>query len=337
MARARASMREVAIRAEVAMSSVSRVISNHPDVSDAMRAKVLAAIDELGYEPDMLAQSMRRGQTRSIGFVVGDISNPLLAEIALGAETALRAAGYSTLLTNSENHPERDAEHIRLFEQRRVDGLLLSLASETNEEMLALLERFDKPVVTIDREMPARVSPSSVLSDHRAGMRAAVGHLLDLGHRRVGLIAGPPMRYTREREGGLRDAYEDRGLEPTYRAVEGTLEPPHGQRATRTLLDGPEPPTAIVVGANQLLGGTLAELRDRGLAVGSDISLVSCDAIALTQFFTPPIAVIRRDTRELGRRAAELLLRHVDGEQMPQEVILPTEFVPQPSCGPPPD
>jgi LacI family transcriptional regulator len=328
-------MREVAERAGVAMSSVSRVISEHPDVSHAMREKVLAAIDELGYEPDLLAQSMRRGATRSIGFVVGDISNPLLAEIALGAETALRKAGYSMLLTNSENDPTLDSRHIRLFEQRRVDALLLSLAAEDHDETNELLTRFAGPIVAIDRDLPAAVNASAVLSDHSSGMRAAAGHLLGLGHRRIDLIAGKALRYTRERERGLRAAYEDHGLEPTYRVLEGELEPEHGQNAARVLLDAAEPATAIVAGGNQLLAGVLTELDRRGLAVGGDVSLVSCDAVTLTEFFSPPIAVIRRDTRELGHRAAELLLRHLEGDRKPREVILPTEFVARPSCAPP--
>src|SRR5690606_16311322 len=121
----RASMREVADRAGVAMSSVSRVLSGHPDVSAGMRERVMAVVAELGYQPDLLAQSLRRRATRSVGFVVGDIANPLLAEIVKGGERALRDGGYSMLLTDSENEPARDADHMRLLEQRRVDGLML--------------------------------------------------------------------------------------------------------------------------------------------------------------------------------------------------------------------
>ncbi|HLB03886.1 MAG TPA: LacI family DNA-binding transcriptional regulator, partial [Gaiellaceae bacterium] len=126
-------MREVADLAGVAMSSVSRVLSNHPDVSPSMRERVLLAVEELGYKPNLLAQGLRRRETLSVGFVVGDISNPLLARIVMGAEAALREGGYSMLLTNSEGNPDLDAEHVLLFEQRRVDGLMLSTASEGHE------------------------------------------------------------------------------------------------------------------------------------------------------------------------------------------------------------
>jgi LacI family transcriptional regulator len=334
-ARRRSNMREVADMAGVAMSSVSRVLSGHPDVSPAMRRRVMDAVDRLGYQPDLLAQSLRRQATRSVGFVVGDISNPLLAEITLGAETTLREAGYSMLLTNSENDPGLDAGHVRLLMQRRVDGLMLSLASEDHHETVATLEQLDAPIVLIDRELPRSVRASAVLSDHRTGMRAAVRHLLELGHRRIGLILGQPMRFSRERRLGLEEAYRERSLEPTYQTLEGQLGSAHGRSATSRLLDSAEPPTAIVAGGNQILIGTLEELLRRGLRVGGDISLVSCDAISITELFTPPIAVVRRDNRELGRRAAQLLLRHLEGEDVRQEVVLPTEFVPRASCAPP--
>jgi LacI family transcriptional regulator len=332
----RASMREVAERAGVAMSSVSRVLSGHPDVSPAMRDRVMSVVAEIGYQPDLLAQSLRRRATLSVGFVVGDIANPLLAEIVKGAERTLRDNGYSMLLTNSENQPERDAAHVRLFEQRRVDGLMLSLAAEDNPETIQLLEQFDTPAVLVDRELPPAVGASAVLSDHRSGMRAAVEHLLDLGHRRIGLIIGQPMRPSRERRAGLEEAFAARGLPATYVIVEGLLAAEHGRNATRQLLDAAEPPTAIVAGGNQLLVGTLEELLARELRVGSDISLVSCDAIDVTELFTPPIAVVRRDNREIGRQAASLLLERVGEEDPgPRTVLLPTTFEPRPSCAPP--
>ena len=129
---ARPGMREVAERAGVAMSSVSRVLSGHPDVSPAMSRIVLEAVRELGYRPDMLAQGLRSGRSFSVGFTVSDIANPVLAEVVTGAEKCLRAHGYSLLLTNSEGNPDLDVEHISLLERRRVDGLILSLAEENH-------------------------------------------------------------------------------------------------------------------------------------------------------------------------------------------------------------
>ena len=328
-------MREVADVAGVAMSSVSRVLNGHPDVSAAMRERVQLAVEALGYAPDMLAQSLRRRATLTIGFVAGDISNPLMAAIVKGAEGELRRAGYSMLLANSEGDPERDAAHVRLFEQRRVDGLMLSVAREDHADTLAALDATSVPRVAVDRLLPPGAHASCVFSDHRHGMRAAVGHLLDLGHRRIGIILGRPVRPARERLSGLEEAYAERALPGTFSVSEGVLSAWHGRDATARLLDAPDPPTAIVTGGNQLLAGTLEVLRERALAVGADVSLVSCDTISTTELHQPPIAVVRRDTAELGRRAAELLLRRLGGAAAPETVTLPTEFVPRASCVPP--
>jgi LacI family transcriptional regulator len=332
----RANIRQVAGHAGVAVSSVSRVLTDHPDVSLEMRERVMASVAELGYHPNMLAQGLRNRRTMTVGFVVGDISNPILADVMMGAETALREAGYSVILINSENQPELDARHIDLLQRRRVDGMLLTLASEDDEDTLAALRGLEQPIVLLDREVPASegLVASAVLHDHASGMAAAGTHLLDLGHRSIGLIVGRPLRFTRERHHGLARAYAQRGLKPTYRMLEGHLDAEHGQRAAAELLDGgAEPITAIIAGGNQLLAGVLAEFQRRGIEPGREVSLVSCDEIPLTELFQPPIAVVRRDTREFGRRAAELLLEALEDDTR-RTVVLPTEFVPRPSCTP---
>jgi len=328
-------MREVADLAGVAMSSVSRVLSNHPDVSPRMRARVLSAVDELDYKPNLLAQGLRRRETLSVGFVVGDISNPLLARIVTGAEAVLREAGYSMLLTNSEGEPELDAEHVLLFEQRRVDGLILSSASERYEPTIDALRRADVPIVVVDRELPPELGASRVLSDHRTGMTAAVQHLLDLGHRRIGLILGQPVRPTTERRRALEDAFTGRGLPATYAVCEGRFSAEHGEAAACELLDRPDPPTAVIAAGNQLVVGALRVLGERGIGLPDDLSFVGCDDVDITELYRPAIATVRRDNFELGRVAAELLLRRLRGEHEPAEVVLPTEFVARASCGPP--
>ena len=173
-------MREVAERAGVAMSSVSRVLSGHPDVSPKMRQVVMDAVRDLGYQPDMLAQGLRRGKTFSVGFTVSDIANPVLAEIVTGAEKRLREAGYSLLLTNSEGNPDLDVEHISLLARRRVDGFILSLAEENHPETVTALGQLTVPVVLVDRDVPPGIDAACASFDHAAGMRAATKHLL--GH-----------------------------------------------------------------------------------------------------------------------------------------------------------
>src|ERR1041385_1897750 len=190
----RPGMREVADRAGVAISSVSRVLSDHPDVSPKMRRTVMAAVRELGYQPDMLAQGLRRGKTFSVGFTVSDIANPVLAGIVTGAEKRLRQGGYSLLLTNSEGNPDLDVEHIHLLSRRRVDGLILSLAEENHPATVAALQQVTLAVVLVDRDIPTGLDARCVAFDHALGMRAATAKLLELGHRNIALIVGGPDR-----------------------------------------------------------------------------------------------------------------------------------------------
>ena len=328
-------MREVADRAGVAMSSVSRVLSGHPDVSPAMSEKVMRAVEELDYRPDILAQSLRRRETLSIGFVVGDISNPLFAEIVTGVESTLHTNGYSMLLTNSLGDPLLEAAHIELLSHRRVDGLVISVLDESHPEPFGQLRALDIPVVVLDRNVPADIPVSRVLSDHRSGMKAAGLHLLDLGHRRIGLIGGTPVRPALERRAGLEDAFAERGLQATYTADEGSFAVEHGATAMRRLLDLPEPPTAVIAGGNQLMLGALRVVAERRIALGRDLSFVGCDDVAITDLFQPAVSVVRRDNVAMGRSAAELILGRLRDDEAPEDVVLPTEFVARPSCGPP--
>jgi LacI family transcriptional regulator len=330
-------MREVAERAGVAMSSVSRVLSGHPDVSPRMRRLVMEAVRELKYQPDLLAQGLRLGKTFSVGFAVSDIANPVLAEIITGAEKRLRAAGYSLLLTNSEGTPELDIEHIVLLERRRVDGLILSLVDEHHPDVVAALGQVTCPIVLVDRDIPDGVTARSAAFDHAEGMRQATKHLLELGHRRFALITGGPERPARER----RQAFEETlaGVDGAeHQVYPGEFSVEHGREATTEILAQHPRPTAIIAGGNMLMEGALVRLKEAGVHVGSDVSFVGCDDLAVAELHMPPIAVVRRDSRAIGELAAELLLADLepDGDgNARRELVLPTEFVARASCAAP--
>jgi LacI family transcriptional regulator len=345
---ARPGMREVAEHAGVAMSSVSRVLNDHPDVSPKMREAVMRAVRELRYRPDMLAQALRRGKTFSVGFTVSDISNPVLADAVTGAEKRLREAGYSLLLTNSEGDPELDVEHIMLFERRRVDGLILALADENHPETVAALRAVSVPIVLVDRNVPAGVNARCVAFDHARGMLAATSHLLALGHRHFALITGGPERPARERQRAVEDTLASAGVGAHCTVYAGPFSVEHGGRAMAEILASDPRPTAVVAGGNMLMQGALLALRDSPVVLGRDISFVGCDDVVIAALHEPPIAVVRRDMLAVGVAAAELLLRDLDelgdspgpggldNGELAAEVILPTEFIPRASCGPAP-
>ncbi len=319
---------DVANKAGVAVSSVSRALSSHPDVSPAMKAKVFAAAEELGYSPDPGAQSLRSGFTRTIGFVVRDFANPFFGDIIHGVEEALNDAGYTLLVTNSSGDPGREVDRLTLLRQRKVDALLLSTISEASTRTSKAVAAFGRPVVLIDRD-PRKLRAGSVLLDHAAGVREATADLIGLGHRRIAMITGSTaIRPTRERLRGYTEAFEAAGL-----SIDDSLQAPgafsaaFARETTERLLALPagERPTAIVAGGVQTTIGVLEALSELGVRPGDDVSLVVCDDLPWLRVMRPRISVVTRDAEEMGRQAAGLALELIKGAD-PRSVTLPTAY-----------
>lgn len=323
-------IKKVAERSGVAISSVSRVLNDHPDVSEAMRKRVMDAAEELGYQPDYVAQSLRRGATRSVGFLLRDLSTPIFADIVKGAEVRLRQEGYSVILSNSEGDPSLGEDQLRALRLRRVDGFLLSLQSERVSDALRELAARDLPIVLVDREVPT-LTASMVRCDHRTGVRKATEHLHEIGHERIGFISGPhDVLATRDRLDGFREAQTAMELDDQLIRL-GSYSRQFAYEQTLQLLSLSSPPTAIIAGGVQSTTGVLAALYHRGRTVGDDMALVSCDEVELLQYMTPQISVVRRDGGLIGRLAAELLLELLQDGAPTRTAVVPTEYVPRAS------
>lgn len=292
-----------------------------------VRARVLTVSADLGYRPDVAARSMRTGTSGAVGFVVSDISNPLLASIARAADLALSPRGYALMIANSANDPEHEAELIATFRQRRLDGVILATANEQAPGLSDRIGAFQASVL-LDRDVPGSDS-DAVLSDHGAGLGEAIRHVAALGHRRIAMIAGTPA----QRGGRVRIATYLSELEALGIASdsalcrEGEMTAADGYRAVEELLALSDPPTAIIAGNNQLFAGLFAAIRDRGLRIPTDLSVIACEETDLTFLHNPPLDVVRRDMDDLGRTAAELLLaRLTEPDRRRQRVVLPTTF-----------
>ncbi len=248
----------------------------------------------------------------------------------------MREDGYSLLLTHSEGDPRFDAENLRLLGQRRVDGLLLSLQSESQTPIVTELMRMDLPIVLIDREVQGVVA-SVVRCDHRSGVRAATQHLLSLGHSRIGFLSGPSdILSTRDRLAGFHEALVRGGLSAREELIRlGSYTRQFGYEQTIQMLSLPERPTAILSAGIQSTTGVLAAAAQFGLAIPDDLSLVACDDIELLQYLSPPISVVRRDALLIGRLAAGLLLERLSAEESVRDAVVPTEYVPRRSVSPP--
>lgn len=335
----RVGIKDVAARAGVAIATVSRVLSGNAEVRADLRERVLLAAAELDYQPDVLAQSLRRGATRSMGFVADDLANHTIADIATGAESVLRAHDHSLLVMNSERDPSLDVLNVRVLRSRRVDALMMCPVEEDDPATVAILRSLDIPLCVIEGDQPDSVRASYVHSDHRAGAVDALRHLVELGHSTIALITGPA-RYRSARQRLL--AIDDvatrvaPGITFVHREVE--LDADDGEAAMRDLLGLDACPTAVLVGGVRLLVGVLRAIESAGLELGRDMSFVTTDPVSVASVFRPPLASITRDSFGVGRRAAEVLLERLgDPSTPPTTSLLPTIYEPRASVGPPPD
>ena len=338
----RIGIRDVAQRAGVAISTVSKVFSGRGEVMPALRLRVLSAASELGYQPNSIAQSLRRGATDLIGFVASDLSDPFSAEIVAGAEFVLRPAGYALLVMSSNHDPATDAANVRHLNSRRVDSILVSPSREDDAGLLAALAEFDGPIIALESELRTPLPVDVVCADHRGGMRGAIAHLVGLGHREIAALTGPLVRRSgRERLAGLRDELRAQGLEDRALPIATEHDADAAEAEVLRILDGATPPTALLACSLPLLIGSLRAIDRRGLAVGRDLALVGWDDAPLTELAHPPIAVVDRDPRGLGAAAATLALQRLghggSRDESPARVeVRPARFIPRASCMAPP-
>ena len=323
----RVTIREVAAKAEVALSSVSRALSGHPDVSDEMRKRVKEIADELGYEPNLVAQSLRSGVTRTIGFVVRDINNPMFALLARSCENELRRNGYSMILVNSDGSIENENRNFSLLRRRRVDGIIASLVSEDSPYLIKNLDSPRSPIVLLDREVKG-ISASAVLADHAAGVHEAVTHLIKAGHREIAFITGSNNVYpTRNRLQGFTKAFEDAKLklQPDLMAI-GGFDAEYALSHARILLHRNPSPTAILAGGHGALMGVSRALKEKKITMGKEIAFIALDQLPYLEVFSDNISTVYRDTEAIGREAARLILEGIDGEK-PRVSLIETQFI----------
>ena len=327
MSSSRPTIRDVASLAEVSVSTVSRVMNHYEFVDAETRKRVLAAMETLGYSRDETARAMRTGRSRAVGFVVDDFANPLFSAHAKAADEVLRANGYALILANSGHDLAREAEAVTALRQRRVAALMIALVSERDCKPLELLAGFQS-VVLLDRELDG-FAADAVWPDHAAGLRQGIDHLVELGHRRIALIAGKPdQRGSRVRVEAFRDHTHGLGLGTDPALIRtGVADRETGYLAMTELLDQPQPPNAVIAGSNRLFVGIVRAIRDRGLSIPDDISLITCDEVDASALHQPPIDVIDRDALGMGRAAAELALaRLADQSPPPRRRMIATTF-----------
>lgn len=314
-AQALATIQDVAKRAGVSTATVSRVLSAPEVVSEGTRVRVMAAVDALGYAPNVAAKSLRTMRTDKILVTVPDISNPFFSQVIRGVEEAAMAAGYSVLLGDTRHDPEREEQYGAMLRRKEADGLIF-LGHRLPAGLAAFVAEAGPraPIVNGCEFSPELGVPSAHIDNTRAASEA-MEHLYGLGHRRIGIVSGPlASPLSRDRLAGAKAAAARRRLEASLTVEVGDFSIESGLERTLALFEGGDPPTAVFCFSDEMAMGTLSAIRQLGLSCPADVSLVGFDDIRYARHLDPPLTTVSQPMALIGHETVRLLLAVLSGE-----------------------
>lgn len=333
----RTTLADVAAFAKVDRSVVSRVINDDPRLSirPETRARVLAAIDELKYRPNVIARSLRTRRAQALGLLIPDFANPIYTAVIAGAESAAARRDLVLLIGSLDAGGNSAEDFIQLLGDGRVDGMLL-VGTDPSGDLVAHLEATGLPWMLVVRRMEG--AHRYVILDDERGTAMAVEHLVGLGHRRIAHIAGAEGSDTAaRRRAGYLGAMQAAGLRVRRDDVPGgEYTYAGGAAAIRRLLDQPDPPTGVVAANLASAIGAMAAAREAGVPVPERLSVVAIHDLPLAEYVQPPLTTVRMPVRELGERAIELLLNSSPEETVEEVVAGEMELIARGSTGPAP-
>ncbi|MDH7487061.1 MAG: LacI family DNA-binding transcriptional regulator [Anaerolineae bacterium] len=334
-----ATIYDVAKEAGVSTATVSKALSNTPYVSEETRARVLAVVERLNYVPSLAARGLTKARTYIIGLVIPYVSDylfsdPHLLEFIRGVEQEANARDYNLLLATARAPSEAASAYQRLLRTQYVDGAVLVAVRRGEPDSLGV-GKMDYPCVALGYHSPYGPD-NTVHADDRQGALKAVRHLLDLGHRGIGVISGPPpLTAVEERLAGYRLALAERGVacdEGWF--VQGDFTPESGFQAAAILLERCPQLTAIFCINDRMAMGAIQRLRAEGLRVPDDIAVVGFDDIPSAALFEPPLTTVRQPALEMGRIAAHKLFQLIGREiESFESIVLPAELIVRASSG----
>ncbi|MDQ6603538.1 MAG: LacI family transcriptional regulator [Chloroflexota bacterium] len=332
----RVTIRDVAYRAGVSNNTVSRVLNDRPDVSPATRVRIQNVIEELGYRPNSLARSLLRRESRTVGLVVTDCTNPNTARQIRAVQQTMAAGEYAVLIFDTQEDAERQEDALRVLEEKVVDGIIITPATIRDDALTHLAQRL--PVTLLNREMDGLTGCDVVLNDNLEGARVAVAHLIARGHTRIGYVtAMRDVSTVRDRLRGYQVALTDAGIPFDPLLVErGPITIEAAAAATLRLLEQQPAPTALFAYNDFMAVGILSALLDADRRVPDDVALVGYDDIVYTPYLRVPLTTIAQQTQEMGVTAARLLMERLAGsERPPQRVVFKPHLVVRASSGGP--
>jgi LacI family transcriptional regulator len=326
---------DVAREAGVSYATVSRVINNKGYINSETREKVLRAVTKLGYVVNQQARSLAGGRSQVVGLLVPSLDTGYIGEIVRGIDEELSSASYDLMLYTAHRRKTRESTYVATLTQGMADGLLLVLPREPSA-YLETLRRRGFPYVLVDHQGIDEIGPSVGATNRRGGYDAT-RYLIELGHRRIGFITGTlELRCATDRMAGYRAALAEFGLVADPALVrEGDFQQPTGYTRARELLALPQPPTAIFASNDVSAFGVMEAVRDYGLRIPEDISIVGFDDIPQASHVNPQLTTVRQPLEQMGRLATRMLLETIaDRKRPPERIELPTELVVRTSCRP---
>jgi len=330
-----ATIHDVAQGAGVSPTTVSRYLNNRIDLPAPTAARIDAAIAALDYRPNLLAKRLSTGKSEAIALVTPEIGNPFFAELAAAVEDEAERHGYAVFMSSTRGDAAREVASLKRLSDRHVDGLILM----TNRPDEGTLKRRIEPgsaVVLIDEDVKGVAVPR-VFVENDMGAYLATRRLLEAGHRRIALIGGPKgLLSVTERRAGFERAIREAGLKVRRdHVLLGAYTREFGRGATAGLLAAPEPPTAIVAASDYIAIGVLQALRDHGLKVPRDMSLIGFDDMPFAELMDPPLTTIRQPVAAMGRHGFQALLALMTGHEAEMLTRLPVELIERKSVAAP--
>jgi len=329
-------MKRIAGELGVSITTVSKVLNNHGDISDATRTRVLAKVEALGYQRNAVARSLTLRRTHTLGIVIPDLMHSFFVEIIAGIEPVASARGYGLLLCSSSEDPRKERAELEMLRGRQVDGIVLASANASgNTDMLLQLTSQKTSLVMIDRDDHPSVKCHRVLTDDEQVGVVATAHLIDVGRRAIAHIAGPAIVHAKRREQGWREALKARGIKPVDEwLVGGGFMESDGYRAMKRLLTLRPKIDAVFAANDPSAIGAMKAIWEAGRRVPDDIAVVGVGDIALGDLLRVPLTTVGWSRRDQGRHAAELLLGSLEGEvDRPQRIVIPPRLIVRESSG----
>jgi len=305
---------DIAKKANVSTATVSRVLNNKSDVSDKTRKKIKKIIEEMDYNPSIIARGLSLNKTHTIGLIIPNITNPYFPEIAKAIESKAEKEGYSVILYNTDNDYEKEMKILKIMQQKQVDGLIVSLTEKTKDYINKLFSK-DFPIVQIDRKVIGLKCPSVITDNFLSGYKATK-YLIDHSHTKIAHIVGlPDIQNSIDRLNGYKQALEDHNIELNDKyIVQGDQTIESGYEEGKKLLQLKSTPTAIFSANDLMVIGVYNAAKELSINIPSDISIIGHDNINISSIVNPTITTIDQPKYKMGEKATELLIDQLNGK-----------------------